>query len=75
MKTNMSNNSLVNYDSKSDIIYIVTKEGSEEEFIEIAPGINMELDENGEVIGIEILNASEFLKPIVKSLYEHIQVA
>jgi uncharacterized protein YuzE len=75
MKTNMSNNSLVNYDSKSDIIYIVTKEGSEEEFIEIAPGINVELDENGEVIGIEILNASEFLKPIVKSLYEHIQVA
>jgi len=71
----MSNNPLVNYDSESDILYIVTKEGSEEEFIEIAPGINVELDENGEVIGIEILNASEFLKPIVKSLYEHIQVA
>ena len=70
----MKNKPLINYDSKSDIIYIVTKEGSEEEFIEIAPGINVELDENGEVIGIEILNASEFLKPIAKPLYEHIKI-
>ena len=66
----MSNNSLVNYDSESDILYIVTKKGDEEEFIEIAPGVNVELDAEGRVIGIEILNASEFLKPIVKSLYE-----
>jgi uncharacterized protein YuzE len=71
----MSNNSLVNYDSKSDILYIITGKGDEEEFIEIAPGVNVELDEDGQVIGIEILNASVFLKPIVKSLYEHIQVA
>ena len=71
----MSNNSLVNYDSESDILYIVTKKGNEEEFIEVAPGINIELDENSEVIGIEIFRASEFLKPVVKTLYEHIQVA
>ncbi len=58
----MSNEPLINYDSESDVLYIVVREGSEEEFVEIAPGINMEFDEKGEVIGIEILNASEFLR-------------
>ena len=71
----MNNKPLVNYDSKSDILYIVTKKGKEEEFMEIAPGVNVELDDNGKVIGIEILNASKFLKPIVRPLYRHIQMA
>lgn len=70
----MSSKPLVNYDSKSDVLYIVTKKGEEEEFVEIAPGIKVELDENGKVIGIEILNASAFLKPIAKPLYQHIQM-
>lgn len=71
----MNNKPLVNYDPKKDVLYIVAKKGKEEEFVEIAPNINVELDEKGEVIGIEILNASSFLKPIVKPLYQHIQMA
>lgn len=70
----MNSKPLVNYDPESDILYIVAKEEEEEEFVEIAPGINIELNEKGEVIGIEILNASEFLRPIAKPLYEHIQM-
>ena len=70
----MSNEPLINYDSKSDVLYIVAGEGEEEEFVEIAPGINIEFNEKGEVIGIEILNASEFLKPVAKPLYEHMQM-
>jgi uncharacterized protein YuzE len=70
----MNRKLLVNYDSKSDILYIVARKGKEEEFVEIAPGINIELDEKGEVIGIEILNASSFLKPIAKPLYQHMQM-
>ena len=66
---------LVNYDSQEDILYIVAKKGKEEEFVEIAPGINVELDEKGEVIGFEILNASGFLKPVVKPLYHHMEAA
>ena len=62
----------VNYDFESDVLYIVTKKTTEEEFIEITPGINIELDEKGEVIGIEILNASKCLKPIAKSLHKNI---
>ena len=45
------------------------------DFVEVAPGINVELDEKGEVVGIEILNASSFLKPIAKPLYQHMQMA
>ena len=71
----MNKKPLVNYDSKSDILYIVAKKDREEEFVEVAPGINVELDEKGQVIGIEILNASECLKPVVKSLYKHMQMA
>jgi len=71
----MNNRPLVNYDSKSDTIYIIAKKGREEEFVEVAPGINVELDEKGEVVGIEILNASSFLKPIAKPLYQHMQMA
>jgi uncharacterized protein YuzE len=66
---------LVNYDAKEDVLYIVARKGKEEEFVEIAPGINVELDEKGEVIGIEILNASGFLKPVVKPLYRHMEAA
>jgi len=57
------------------VLYIVARKGKEKEFVEIAPGLNAELDENGRVIGIEILNASTVLKSIAKPLYKHMQLA
>ncbi|MFH1370210.1 MAG: DUF2283 domain-containing protein [Planctomycetota bacterium] len=71
----MSKKPLINYDYESDVLYIVAKKAVEEEFAEIAPGINVELDDKGQVIGIEILNASKCLKPIAKPLYKHISIA
>jgi uncharacterized protein YuzE len=71
----MSKKSLINYDYESDVLYIVAKKGMEEEFVEVAPGINVELDDKGRVIGIEILNASKCLKHIAKPLYKHMQTA
>lgn len=53
-------NKKYSYDQKSDSLFIYVKEGEEESFEEIVPGINVELNENGEVIGIEILKASRF---------------
>ena len=50
------------YDKKSDSLFIYLKEGKEESFEEIAPGINIELDKNNEIIGVEILRASRFMK-------------
>jgi len=53
----------------------ISKTLIEEEFIEIAPGVHVEIDERGEVIGIEILNASQILKPVAKSLVPRLEVS
>ena len=48
--------------------YILRPGGLEEEFIEVAPGVNVELDAKGNVVGVEILKASHTLKGFLKSL-------
>ena len=48
------------YDKESDSLYIHLKEGKEDRFEEIVPGINIEFNQNNEMIGIEILKASRF---------------
>ncbi len=71
MATIMKNNKskkLLHYDRQSDVFYIGLKSGDEEEYVEIAPGVGVEMDENGQVLGIEILNASKVFQPIVKSI-------
>ena len=59
---------LVKYDPTSDVLYIATRKGMEEEFAEVAPGVNIELDRKGNVLGVEILIASHTLRGFVKSL-------
>ena len=54
---------LVHYDQESDALYLGVKQGAEEEFREVAPGVHVELNKKGDVIGIEILDASRALKP------------
>lgn len=46
------------YFPEEDIIHIMIKKGDEARSIEISPNVTVELDENGEMIGIEILNAT-----------------
>ncbi len=60
-------NEKVKYDPGSDTLYLLIKQGYEAEFIEVTPGINVELDENEQLIGIEIMNASRLLPLIIKS--------
>lgn len=57
------------YDQEKDILYIA-EDGKEEEFIEIYPGINIELNEKREFIGLEILEASKILKDVIKPIQE-----
>lgn len=60
-------NKKYNYDKESDSLFIFVKEGEEESFEEAAPGVNLEMNEKGEIIGVEILNASRFLKGMEKT--------
>ncbi len=64
----------VSYDDKEDILYLA-REGQEEEVVELAPGVNVELDMAGELIGIELFNASSLLKDVIKPLEKRIQAA
>jgi uncharacterized protein YuzE len=50
------------YDDESDILYVVVAEGEEEGFIELVPNINLEIGENGKIIGIEIINAKKLME-------------
>ncbi len=49
----------ISYDAHSDVFSIVIKEGYEETHQEVTPGVFVELDKNNQMIGIEILDASE----------------
>ena len=60
---------IVHYDATTDVLYLVTHEGIEAEFREVIPGVNVEMDEEGQVIGVEILGASRVLKNVLESLY------
>jgi len=51
-----------NYFKDEDIIHIVISEGPERGSVEINPNITLELDENREIIGIEILEASKYIR-------------
>lgn len=47
----------VNYDAEEDILYIMIKEGPVFDSKEIDEDVRLEYDKDGEVAGIEIMNA------------------
>jgi uncharacterized protein YuzE len=51
----------ISYDEKADCLYIRLKETSYYESDEVRPGVLLDYDDKGNVIGIEILDASEYL--------------
>ena len=50
------------YFDKEDILHLVISEEEEANSIEVSPNITAEINEKGELIGIEILNASTFVR-------------
>ncbi|MEW6417286.1 MAG: DUF2283 domain-containing protein [Nitrospirota bacterium] len=62
------------YDDEEDILYLA-KEGEEAEIVELSPGVNMELDSNGNLIGVELFKASRMFKDVLKLMEKRLQVA
>ncbi len=58
------------YFEQEDILHIALSDEQEANSVEIAPHITAELNGEGELIGIEILNASDFLRD---SILESVQ--
>ena len=50
------------YFESEDILHLVITEEDEANSVELSPNITAELNESGELIGIEILNASDFVR-------------
>ena len=59
------NNPKLNYFPEQDIIHLVITEETETDSVEISPNITAELNQEGELIGVEILKASVFLRDFV----------
>ncbi len=58
------------YFKNEDILHLVISDEPEANSIELGPNITAELNEKGEIIGVEILNATIFLRD---SILESIQ--
>jgi len=59
------NKAKMTYFKEEDILHLVISEEAEADSIEISPNITAELNDSGELIGIEIVNASDFLRDSV----------
>ncbi|MBF0540926.1 MAG: DUF2283 domain-containing protein [Nitrospirae bacterium] len=62
------------YDEEEDILYLA-KEGEEAEVVELEAGVNMELDNNGKLIGVEVFKASHVFKNVLKPMEKKLQFA
>ncbi|MCL5029307.1 MAG: DUF2283 domain-containing protein [Bacteroidetes bacterium] len=49
----------VSYDKQADAVYIEITEGKADGVIEVKEGINIDVTEEGNILGIELLNASK----------------
>lgn len=57
--------SRMTYFQKEDILYLLISQGKEASSIELSPNITAELNEHGELLGLEILNASAFVRDLL----------
>lgn len=56
------NKTKMTYFKEEDILHLVISDEDEVNSIEISPNVTAELNINGELIGIEILEASSFIR-------------
>ena len=56
------NKTKMTYFKDEDILHLFISEENESSSVELSPNITAELNENGELIGIEILEASSYIR-------------
>ncbi len=50
----------IRYFEQEDVLHLVIAEGPESGSVELSPNITVELNDKNEIIGVEILKASQF---------------
>jgi uncharacterized protein YuzE len=56
------------YFEQEDILHLLLADGEEDNSVELSPTITAELNAQGEVIGVEILQASTFVRGVLQEL-------
>lgn len=59
------NKTKMNYFPEQDVIHLIISDEEEIDSLEISPNITAELNDKGELIGVEILEASLFLRDFI----------
>ncbi|MGH8558413.1 MAG: DUF2283 domain-containing protein [Methylococcales bacterium] len=59
------NNPKMRYFPEQDVIHLAISDEDETESMELSPNITAELNSDGDLIGIEILKASTFLRDFI----------
>ncbi|MEE4376983.1 MAG: DUF2283 domain-containing protein [Candidatus Competibacteraceae bacterium] len=63
------NKSKMNYFEEEDILHIIISSDIEFSSVELSPNITAELNEQGDLIGVEIINASAYIRDgIIESI-------
>ncbi|NUN98157.1 MAG: DUF2283 domain-containing protein [Candidatus Omnitrophica bacterium] len=66
----MKKNLKPTYDPEADVLYFLARKGPIEKSVEAGPGITLEYDRKGCVVGLEILHASKVMgKGIIASIH------
>jgi uncharacterized protein YuzE len=66
----MKQKETVKYYPEDDVLYVLIQAGEEAKSVEIEPGVTAELDQGGKIIGIEILDASKYLRKLIQERLE-----
>lgn len=53
------------YFEKEDVLHLLLGEGEEAASVELSPNLTAELDSRGELIGLEIVAASQYLRDAI----------
>ena len=59
------NNAKMTYFEQEDILHLTLSDEAEAGSVEISPNITAELNEAGELIGVEIIQASSFIRDTI----------
>ena len=67
-KINMEGLFSVDYDSNEDTLFIYSKKGKTKESIEVSEDIIIDLDKEGDLVGVEVFDAFKLLKTLNKDI-------
>jgi uncharacterized protein YuzE len=59
------NKSQLRYFEQGDVLHLTIAEDKETHSVEVCPNVTLELNVKGEVIGIEILDATRFIRDFI----------